>query len=330
MSRKFSATAIGIFVIGAIGIVLAALMLFGSGWLWRDVKVNVVYFSGSVKGLTIGSPVTFRGVKIGQVKDIRVICDTRDLTFRIPVLIETDLERIEAVGTDQGRISGAVTPEKFMHLLVQRGLRAQLQMQSLVTGQLFVQLDFFPDSPIRYIGKNEKYQEIPTVLSNFEEVSRTLQQIPLDQVVQKVMTTLDGIDKLVNNPELAGSIHSLNQALQGVRTLAGSIDQEMGRLASNVSGTMGKVSTLAEHLNAQVVPVTTDLHATLESTRQAFAQAATALARVDATLAPASPERVALRQALEELAGAARSVRVLAEALELHPEMLLQGRKEGP
>lgn len=330
MSRRFSATAIGAFVVGAIALVLVGLMLFGSGWLWRHQQVNVLYFSGSVKGLNIGSPVMFRGVKIGQVKDIRVICDTRDLTFRIPVLIETDLERIEAVGTGQEQGVRANRPDRFIQLLVQKGLRAQLQMQSLVTGQLFVQLDFFPDSKVRYLGRNEKYQEIPTVLSNFEEVSRTLQQIPLDQLVQKVMTTLDGIDKLVNDPELAGSIRSLNQALQGVKTLAGSIDKEMDRLSGSVAATMGKVSRLADHLDAQVVPVTGDLRGTLDTARQAFAQATRALDHVDSTLTPDSPERVALRQALQELAAAARSVRVLAEALELHPEMLLQGRKEGP
>ena len=144
------------------------------------------------------------------------------------------------------------------------------------------------------------------------------------------MTTLDGIDKLVNDPELAGSISSLNQALQGVKTLAGSIDKEMDRLSSSVAATMGKVSRLADHLDAQVVPVTGDLRGTLDTARQAFAQATRALDKVDSTLTPDSPERVALRQALQELAAAARSVRVLAEALELHPEMLLQGRKEGP
>ncbi len=332
MSRKFSPTLIGAFVIGAVAIALAALALFGSGLLWRQVRTNVVYFSGSVKGLAIGAPVMFRGVPIGQVKDIRVLCDMRDLTLRIPVLIETEVDKIQTVKGDQPEAGGNAggTPEDLMRLLVERGLRAQLQMQSLVTGQLFVQLDFFPKSAPHYVGKNEEYQEIPSVLSNFEEVSRTLEQIPLDQLVQKVMTTLNGVEKLVNSPELGSSIRSLSQALEDVGTLAKGINGEMNRLVTNVSTTMGTVNTLAQHLDAQVVPVSSDLRTTLEVARGAFAKAETALQGVDSTLAPEAPERAALRQALKEVDAAARAVRILAEALELHPEMLIKGRQGAP
>ena len=166
MTRKFNPTLIGAFVIGAVVIVLLAVGMFGSGRLWREVRTNVVYFSGSVKGLTIGSPVMFRGVPIGQVKDIRVICDTRDLTLRIPVLIETEIDKIQAVGDAQSEAAGGAA-EDFMQLLVKRGLRAQLQMQSLVTGQLFVQLDFFPQNVAHYAGKNERVPGDPQCAVEF-------------------------------------------------------------------------------------------------------------------------------------------------------------------
>jgi ABC-type transporter Mla subunit MlaD len=329
MSRKFNPALIGAFVLGAALVALAAVALFGSGRLWRKVQTNVVYFGGSVKGLTVGSPVMFRGVPIGQVKDIRVICDTRDLSFRIPVLIETDIDKFQVAGENQPGAPGQAS-EDFLQLLVKRGLRAQLQMQSLVTGQLFVQLDLFPGTEAHFVGKNEKYPEIPSVLSNFEEVSRTLQQIPLDQLVQKVMMTMDGIEKLVNSPELGSSIRSLDQVLREVRSLAKGVNAEMGRLAGNVSTTMGTVDTLARHLDAQVVPVSQNLQGTLQVARGAFARAESALQGLDSTLAPQAPERAALRQALQELAAAARAVRVLAEALELQPEMLLKGRQGEP
>ncbi len=331
MSRKFSPTLLGAFVTGAVVLTLAALALFGSGWLRKDTRVNVVYFSGSVKGLTIGAPVMLRGVTIGQVKNIRVIFDTRDLTFRIPVLIETDMEKIEAVGTDlPGTGPDQAASDAFIDLLVERGLRAQLQMLSLVTGQLFVQLDFFPESNAHYVGKGGDHQEIPTVLSSFEEVSRTLEQIPLDQLVQKVVTTLDGLENLVNSPELGQSVKTLNQALQALQTLTGRVDSHLAKLVGDVSTTMASVATLAEHLDAEVVPVSRELRGTLEVARGAFGQAESALSGLDSTLAPQAPERVALRQALQELADAARAVRILAEALELQPEMLLKGRQGAP
>ncbi|AMV70892.1 MlaD family protein [Desulfuromonas carbonis] len=331
MSRKFSPTLLGAFVTGAVILALGALALFGSGWLRKDVRVNVVYFSGSVKGLTIGAPVMFRGVTIGQVKDIRVIFDTRELTFRIPVLIETDMERIQAVGADQpGTGPGQGATDAFIDLLVKRGLRAQLQMLSLVTGQLFVQLDIFPESEAHFVGKGGDYQEIPTVLSSFEEVSKTLEQIPLDQLVQKVVTTLDGLENLVNSPELGESVRTLNETLQAVQKLSGQVDANFARMVGDVSTTMASVATLAEHLDAELVPVSRELRGTLAVARGAFGQAESALAGLDSTLAPQAPERAALRQALQELTDAARAVRILAEALELQPEMLLKGRQGTP
>ena len=327
MNRKLSPTLIGAFVLGAVAIALAAVALFGSGRLWRETRINVVYFSGSVKGLTVGSPVMFRGVPIGQVRDIRVICDTRDLTFRIPVLIETEIDKIQAMGDD--KLAAEQASDDFIRLLVKRGLRAQLQMQSLVTGQLFVQLDFFPDTTPNFIGKKEKYQEIPSVLSNYEEVSRTLEQIPLDRLVQKVMNTLDGIDKLVNSHELADSLSNLNEVLKQVKALAKGVNAEMGHLVSNVSGTMAKVGTLAEDLDGQIVPVSSDLRSTLDAVRRSFGTAESALKKLDTGLSPQAPERTELRQALQEIAAAARAVRVLADAIDMQPEMLLKGRQGG-
>jgi paraquat-inducible protein B len=329
MSERFSATLIGAFVMGAVALALVALMVFGSASLFQERRKNVLYFSGSVKGLNVGSPVMFRGVPIGQVEDIRVIFDSQTLNVRIPVVIATDPTLIQPAG---GAESLRAAMERhgaadLMGLMVERGLRAQLQMQSLVTGQLFVQLDFFPQNEPRYLGQDEEYKEIPTVLSNFAEVSKTLEQIPLDQLVRKVMATLDGIEKLVNDPKLAASIDSLDQALRAISDLAGNVDARMSELSTSVGATMKDVRVLATHVDAEVGPVGQDLRKAAKAASRAFDRTEKALSGLEGTVGAGSAERRDLRRALQEIAAAARAVRVLAETLEMQPDLLLRGRQ---
>ena len=331
MSKKGHPALIGLFVIGAAALALAGLMLFGGGGLWREKQVNVLYFSGSVKGLSVGSPVMLRGVTIGQVKDIRVLCDLHDLSFRIPVIIETDPDLILTV--DQGREQSVgrrgTVPREFIDKLISRGLRGQLQLQSLVTGQLFVQLDLFPKAPLRLVGTAGAYQEIPTIPSSFEEVSKTLEQIPLDQLVQKVMRTLSGIESLVNNPDLAASLGAAREALVGVRDLTGRVDARLAELVTSVGSTMEEVKILARDLDGQVHPLGTSLLQAAGAARRAFERTDAALATLEGTVADGSVERRELRRALKEVAEAARAVRILAEELDMQPDLLLKGRQGG-
>ncbi len=331
MKKKPNPAVIGGFVLSSLALIIVGLMVFGSGRLWTKKHSYVLYFSGSVKGLNVGSPVMFRGVTIGAVRDIRVIADPTDLSLRIPVVIDTDpgLIRSESGGMDLTETLNGSAGANFMKHLVERGLRAQLQLQSLVTGQLFVQLDFFPDSPIRYSGKKDRFQEIPTIPSNIEEVSKTLGQIPLDQLAQKVVSALDGIERLVNSPELANSIHNLDESLKAVQELARNVDARMGQLVTSVEGTMGEVRTLTRDIDQQVVPVGDSVRAAATAGTQAFQRMEKALAKLEGTLAEGSPERRDLHKALNEVTDAARAVRGLAESLELQPEMLLKGRRGG-
>lgn len=327
MKKKPNPALIGGFVLSALVLIIIGLMVFGSGRLWTEKRSFVLYFSGSVKGLNVGSPVMFRGVTIGVVRDIRVIADPGDLSLRIPVVIDTEpgLIRSASGGPDLTERDGT----DFIKLLIERGLRAQLQLLSLVTGQLFVQLDFFPESPIRYGGQNETLIEIPTIPSNIEEVSKTLGQIPLDQLALKVVSTLDGIERLVNAPELAASIGNLNASFKAVQELARNVDARMAELVTSVGGTMDEVRILARDIDQQVAPIGESVRTAAGAASQAFLRMESALAKLEGTLAEGSPERRDLHQALGEVQDAARAVRGLAEALELQPEMLLKGRKGG-
>jgi hypothetical protein len=155
MSKQANKTVIGIFVVGAIALVVVAIVVLGSGKFFRQTLKAVCYFEGSVGGLNIGAPVVFRGVKIGSVTNVILRFDRKDLIFTIPVFIEIDPSKMVATGPEPKN------PGENLKLLVDRGLRASLEMQSIVTGQMQVGLDFQPDKPAKFkatIHRLRKFQ----------------------------------------------------------------------------------------------------------------------------------------------------------------------------
>jgi len=262
--------------------------------LTRPFLVN---FDGSVRGLSVGAPVEFRGIKIGSVSDIAITVDPKTLDIKIPVLLELQPERIanEKMIQDQAHIEDKYA---IMKRLVKRGLRAQLQTGSLLTGQLFVQLDFHPDLPQQELLMTGKYPKIPAIPATMDELRRTvtdvmaeIRRLPLDKIAEEILETVEGGNRLVNSPDTQKAVQNLNVAL-------------------------GNVEKLTEGLDRQVDTLATSLDQTLVTVRKALQVAD-----------PNSPAAVNMNSALKELSAAARSIRVLADYLEQHPEALVKGKK---
>jgi paraquat-inducible protein B len=166
--KRANPAVIGGFVIGAVALLVIGLLVFGgAGWfVQRDTFI--AYFPGSVKGLHVGAPVDFRGVTIGQVKEIRVLFDPRQLDARIPVIMELDATQIDVAGG-----APVLTQPEGAKELIDAGLGAQLQLQSLLTGLLFVNLDFYPKGQARLVGGDQPYTEIPTIPSDLEQLQES-------------------------------------------------------------------------------------------------------------------------------------------------------------
>ncbi len=241
MSKQASRSLIGAFVVGAIALVVAGLVVFGSGIFFANTVKVVMFFDGSVKGLTVGAPVEFRGVKIGHVTDIILRFDAVDLSAVIPVIIELDRNQITLVRGEWGR----GREPTYIKGLVEKGLKAQLEQQSFVTGQLLVSLDIFPDKPARMQGLDMGYQEIPTIPSRYAELSRELENINVKQIVQDLRRTAESIERFVNSPELKETISSLNQALKSLDKLARDIDTNTSPAAAE---TLDQIASLARSL----------------------------------------------------------------------------------
>ncbi|KKO18250.1 MAG: paraquat-inducible protein B [Candidatus Brocadia sp.] len=193
MSKPANKTLIGAFIIGAIALLVAAVLIFGSGKFLKKTHYAVVFFEGSIKGLNEGAPVIFSGVKIGAVTNIRLVYDPVNDSVRIPVIIELEPDKFERTDVVERQ------PEKNLKLLIERGLRAQLQMQSVVTGQLMIALNFFPDKPANYIGFVKEYPEIPSIPTPLQELAKTIEDLHLKEIVKKLDVTLDSVKKLIQH-----------------------------------------------------------------------------------------------------------------------------------
>jgi paraquat-inducible protein B len=204
MSKKVNKTVIGVFVVGALVLLVIAIVVFGSGELFKRTNKFVLYFDGSVKGLAIGAPVTFRGVSIGTVKDISLIYDSNAGTITLPVIVEIE----------QGRIKGAPSfgdlgGDKKMIAL---GLRGNLEVQSFLTGQLMISFDFYPNKPAKLRGLSSQYPELPT-LPTSPDISEIMNEIPIKEIAKNLESATQGINKLVNSSAIPRNLYDLQNTL---------------------------------------------------------------------------------------------------------------------
>jgi paraquat-inducible protein B len=205
MSRKANKTMIGLFVVGALVLLIIGIVVLGSGILFKRTNKFVLYFDGSVKGLSIGAPVVFRGVSIGTVKDISLIYDSKAGTIVLPVIVEIERGRIKGAPSF-GKLDG----DKKMIAL---GLRGKLEMQSFLTGQLMVSFDFYPDKPAQLRGIQEQYPELPT-LATSPDIFELMDGIPIKEIAKNLEAAVKGIDKLVNSNDLQRSLYEMQDTLR--------------------------------------------------------------------------------------------------------------------
>ena len=361
MSKQANKTVIGAFVIGALALIVVAIAVFGSGRFFRERRTHVSFFEGSVKGLRIGAPVAFRGVTIGTVTAIRVKFITEDLTFRIPVFFEIEPDRFSGIKVQDERASG-----ELLQKLIERGLRAQLATQSLVTGQKYVNLDLNLDAPLIFTAEkipNFKNQhkyivEIPTTPGSFQKIERALSDLPLTEIIEEARSALKGIERTVNSPEIGDSLKYLRQTLKEMQEMVRRMDSKIDPLAAAMEDTVRDVQKLAQNadrkvstlgasieqtsdsaratlddarklirnVDGQIDPLGTNLIKAAQDARAALHQAETTLATLEEFAAENSVFRYRLTVALEEFSAAARSFRALADFLEQNPDAILRGR----
>lgn len=283
------------FVVGAACLTVAAVLFFGRGKFFERTATYISFFSGSVKGLQVGAPVSFRGARVGTVKDVSIVYQPEKDELIIPVLLELDADSVRGLNSMGGK-KGENGEEKLISRLIEKGLRARLGLDSIVTGQLFVQLDFYPNVPIKLrADADDDYEEIPTAPSPLEKLQQTLEDVPFEQLAKKTVAAIEKLDDLLSSSDLQVAVANLDDLLKELRTVVANID--------------GRTDGLSKELRV----VSSELTRTLESVR--------------ATIGQGSPIADKTGSALDEVASSARAMRRLADYLEQHPETLLRGKQ---
>ncbi len=191
MKDKPHTVAIGAFVIGAILIALVTLLfLLGSGFGKRETVVMV--FDGSVKGLNVGAPMTLRGVQVGQVTGIELVLDSTKGS--VIMMVEADLNAKNI--RREGPANANLTEE-----LITRGLRAQLNTQSLLTGLLYIELDFHPETALNLVDIDSPYVQLPTIPTNLQRITQKLEDIDVSKLTNDLESISNGINSLVSSEE---------------------------------------------------------------------------------------------------------------------------------
>jgi len=349
MSTRANPTTIGAFVVGAVALLLAALVVWGGTGMLRKKLDYVLFFDADVTGLNKGAPVLARGVKVGEVTDVQLRWGQKGV---VGVYVALDPSSLK------GGVEGG--PREGVERAVQQGLRAQLRMQSFVTGVLYVALDPRPETPIVLHGLDPHVAELPTIptdiqvwTAKLEKFAEKIDKIPLNQIGETAGVILQDVKRLVESKETQDLIRNGNAAIIDARKLVNRVDGQIDPLIAQLKGTLARVDPvateaeatlkaaqgaiadirpaienvrrLAAQLDAQADPLLTSIRNTSDTARATLDRAQVTLGGVDRTLDQDSPLGLELYEMMYEFRGAAYSLRSLANYLERVPDAPIYG-----
>jgi paraquat-inducible protein B len=322
VSARAHPRAVGAFVLGAVALVLGAVLWLSSGDWFQPVDRFVVIFPGSVRGLNKGAPVTFRGVRTGEVKEVgAVLTERKDDPIVIVVTIEIARNVVSA---QEGRrrpfagLSGAELGRE----LVARGLRARLMSSSLLTGQKYIDMDFLPQDPPRFVGVEAPYPELPTTPTAMEKLGEKgeqfiekLAELPIDQMLEDGRLALQSLRTILESEDLKG-------AIAGARRATSAMPPTLEEARATLAEARKAVDTIA----GEVRETASAARDTIRQAREAVERAEGTLARLEETAAGTDEARIAGVQAIEELRQTLRALRNLVDYVQTHPEAVVLGK----
>ena len=317
-------TIVGGFILGALALGVAAILLFGGMRFFATTTRAVVFFDESVAGLSVGAPVTFHGVQVGSVQSIAIRFSADTMTARVPVFLELDASRIT---WEDKQLNASGDYER----LIKAGLRAQLAQQSIVTGLLRVDLDFRPDKPAVLVGAVPGVPEIPAVPSEFAELRDQITQLSLRELVVTAQRSLVSLERLTEHVDqaltpLAATAHrTADAAVKTLPTTNDAIRQVQGEPSTSLRDLDALLVDARHQLNARGGQLSRTLATAGAATRRAQAL----LDSLNALTEPNSPVRGDLEAAVRDLAASASSLRNFVKTVERNPNALLVGRGGG-
>lgn len=318
MSERASGVLVGAFVVGALVIAVAGALFVAGGGFYGERGKIVMVFDGSIRGLTVGAPLALRGVTIGQVTDVDVMLDVAVGDVTMAVVAEIDRRSMELVGT---------TTETLIEELVELGLRAQLDTQSLLTGLLYIQLDFHPNREPVFADLESPYAQIPTIPTEFEQLRESFEAVNFAKISESMQDIATGLDDLLNNPDMQALPGALRGSLGAIETASASLQRMVDDNSIKLSGLLDGGALTLQTLNNDLPAITAEFSSSLQRFDALLESADKTMEQVGNAAAPDSPTRRQLSNALHDFSLASRALRSLARSLEEHPESLLRGRQ---
>jgi paraquat-inducible protein B len=333
MSKKASPAVIGGFVVGAVVLLAAGVALFGGKELFVERTQYVAYFEEGTQGLRIGANVLMNGVRIGYVSEIALLVDAQSLNTLTRVTLEllpnTYIQTIDGVPVAEGM------EVNIGHdwLIEKAGLRAQLGIESFITGQLLIELAFRPDTLAELRGVDNEFPEIPTIRSNMQELLDNLRDwmsdmqagIDISEIGKRVESILEGLDELAHSDDIRDSLSGLNELLN---------DKALQGLSRSVDGVLAELRATLREANSLFRNAEGDIDTLVEELRPVVSHLTSTLAEAESMLAAAriqldgtSPQVYQLESTLREMEGAAIAIREFFDYLERNPEALIRGKQ---
>lgn len=315
MSKKANPTLVGVFIATALLLAIAGILFFSSSSLFSRNREYILYFDASLTGLDAGAQVKFRGVNIGSVKEVLIHYNQEDDDSALPVVIEIDEQMLQ----EKTDLSPDVDRQARMKVQIERGLRARLESQSLLTGLLFVNLEYLPEVPAVYHQVNPTREEIPTAPNQIQVFMQDFAQI-----AQKLNLVLGKLDTSLADLQVKDLNNGLTNLLASLNRLSSSPD--ITNTLASANEALTEFRAILKDLRPEIDKLVTSADRALASSGETMTEVRNSVQEIRDVLAPRGPLRRDVTTALEEVANAARSISSLAEFLNQHPNALLSGR----
>jgi paraquat-inducible protein B len=328
MSKKINTTSIGLFIVTGVALGVIGLLLFSSSKMFSKTHEAIVYFDESLNGLNEGAPVKFRGVTIGSVKRVMVRFNQATNDMAMPVLLEVEDKLVnERLADAAGELfyKGS-TDKQIREQRIKAGLRASLQTESLVTGVLYVDIQIDPRAPRAVMHQvEEKYMEIPSEPTQIKQLFNNLASLDIHGLQTNVDGLITQLRTIVGDLKMADINAGVTNLLASVNRLV--TDPDLTNALASLRPTLEQYRELGAKVTGKIDPLADGVTNTLAEANRTLAQIRGAGENLKIMLAPDSPVRNDLDQALEQLAAAGQSISSLADFLKQHPNALIAGRK---
>lgn len=319
MSKRASPPVLGAFIVGGLLLIAVGIIAVGARGLFSQKSQLMLYFPTSVNGLRVGSAVKFNGVPIGQVRAIKLSLASADSALNVPVLVEIDDDLIATGSGDPIDLSDPL----LVRSLVDRGLRGSLEIESLLTGMLYVGLSINPHAPPPVLrGPRGTLPEIPTVQTGFQKLAESLPQI------SRILDRFEGVASQVDAMLKKVDAGKINDSL--LRTLA---DVQTVLQSPTITNTLVSIQDMANEFRLTATDLRGDLKPMVQQLSEVAAGADQTLAQFDRLLLDArrlvgddSPMVGQLVSTLAEFQQTAIALRQLADFLQRNPSAILTGR----